>query len=305
MKQTNATISGLDIQKEYLTVAQYNADEHAVMLVAIQPLSDGGNGSASPALSAEIGALKGKFKFGTAPVNCALSGEFAVIKKVPVESQEKNLDSALQWELGQQIIGSVEEYAFDYQHIGTGPDGIEEYLVVAYRKEQVDAFTSLLKRHKLSAGVVDLDLFALINVFEANYPEEAGRPVLLLHAETARAKLVMTHHGNYVDHDFFSYDDGIDPQTFAGLLQNASQRLCSITTLTGGVAEVPVYAAGSLFTQAGFLEALQSATGNVTLLHPFKKIGCRIGVDSEQLAAFLPQLSVAVGCALRGGGDEL
>lgn len=303
MKQTNATLSGLDIQREYLAVAQYNADEHAVMLVAIQPLSGGDNSTASSAVSAEIGALKGKFKFGKAPVNYTLPGEFAVIKKIPVEPQEKNIDDALQWELEQQIIGSVEEYAFDHQYIGTGPDGIAEYLVVAYRKEQVDSFGALMKKHRLTGGVVDLDIFALINVFEANYPEETDHPVLLLHAESSRANLVMTHHGNYVDHAVFTYDDGTDPQTFAGLLQNTSQRLCRITTLTGGVAVVPVYVAGGLFTRNGFIEALQSVSGNVTLLHPFRKIGCRIGVDKEQLAAVLPQLTVAVGCALRGEDD--
>ncbi|MBN1758477.1 MAG: pilus assembly protein PilM [Chitinispirillaceae bacterium] len=304
MKQTNATISGLDIQNEYLTVAQYNSDEHAVMLVAIQPLT-GADGESSPsAVSAEIGALKNKFKFGTAPINYSLPGEFAIIKKMSVESQETDLDGALQWELGQHIIGAVDEYAFDYQQVGTGVDGINEYLMVAYRREQVDSFGTVLKRHKLVAGAVDLDLFALVNVFAANYPEATDRPALLLHAESTRAKLIMTHNENYIDYDSISYEEGTDPHTFAGLLQNTAQRLCSLTMLTGSSAEVPVFAAGALFTDGGYLETLRSATGNVELLHPFRKIGCRVGVDNEQLAAFLPQLSVAVGCALRGG-DEL
>jgi Tfp pilus assembly PilM family ATPase len=302
MKQLNTTIAGLDIQSDYLTVAQYSPDEHAVMLVAIQPLS-GGGGIASDAVSAELGVLKGKFKFGSASINCSLSGEHAVIKKFPVEQNEKDPEAALQWELSQHIIGSVDEYAFDFQHCGTGADGLDEYLTVAYRREQVRSFATVLKRHKLVCGIVDLDLFALVNVFEANFPEYTDRPVLLLHAEAARAKLIITHHGKYVDHDFFSYDDSPDPRTLAELLQQQAARLCSYATLSGGNAMIPVFATGSLFAQADFLETVQSVSGNVALLHPFKKIGCRVGVDNEQLAAYLPQLAVAVGCALRGNDE--
>ncbi len=304
MKQQNATFSGLDIQNEYLTVAQYNADEHAVMLVAIQPLAGPSGGSASAAVSTEIGTLKSKFKFGTAPINCSLSGDFAIIKKFPVETQEKNLQGALEWELSQHIIGAVEEYAFDYQHTGSGADGIDQYLVVAYRREQVDAVGALLKRHKLTGGAVDVDLFALINVFEANYSDMTDRPVLLLHAEGTRGMLILTHQGSYGDHESFAYDDGTDPHTFAQLLQAVSGRLCSMAALAGGAGGVPVFATGSLFGQPAYLETLQSVTGNIDLLNPFRKVGCKVGVDSEQLAAFLPQLAVAVGLAIRGG-DEL
>lgn len=304
MKQQNATFSGLDIQNEYLTVAQYNSDEHAVMLVAIQPLTGPSGGSASAAVSTEIGTLKSKFKFGTAPINCSLSGDFAIIKKLPVEPQEKSLQGALEWELSQHVIGAVEEYVFDYQHTGTGADGIDEYLVAACRREQVDAIGTLLKRHKLTGGTVDLDLFALINVFEANYPDMTDRPVLLLHAEGTRARLILTDHGRYIDHESFTYEDGTDPHTFAELLQAVSGRLCSMATLAGGAAAAPVFVTGSLVGQPAYLETLQSVTGNIDLLHPFRKVGCKVGVASEQLAAYLPQLAVAVGLAIRGG-DEL
>ena len=303
MKQSNTTISGLDIQSEYLTVAQYNADEHAVMLVAIQPLDGAAGGITSGSVSAELGTLKSKFKFGAAPINCSLAGEYAVIKKVPVEYQEKDIESALQWELGQHIIGSVEEYAFDYQHCGTGSGGLEEYLVVAYRKDKVEAFAAELKRHKLICGVVDLDLFALINVFEANYPEAAPRPAVLLHAESTRAKLVVTGGGSYIDHEIFSYDDSPDPHTMAGRITEETQRLCTVAGLQESGAGLPLYATGSLFAQAGYIETVQSITGTIAPLNPFRKVGCRVGVDNEQLNMYIPQLAVAVGCALQGADE--
>ncbi|MBN1577141.1 MAG: pilus assembly protein PilM, partial [Chitinispirillaceae bacterium] len=204
------------------------------------------------------------------------------------------------WELGQHIIGSVDEYFFDYEQCGRSADGLKEYLIVAYRKEHVEHLTALLKRQKLTPGVIDLDLFALINVFDANYPEYGAQPAVLLHAESEKAQLIMTHHGKYIDHESIDYGPGTDPQTFAERLNAEVERLCSLVTLSGGGTGIPIFAAGGLFVQNGFLETVASVAGNVSLLHPFRKIGCRVGVDNDQLSAYLAQLCVAVGLALRG-----
>ena len=299
MKQTQKYVSGLDIQPDYLTIAQYAPDEHAVMLVAIQPISRENGTSPLEAAGRELGTLKNRFKFADADVNSSLPGDYAIVKKVPVDPEDKAIETALAWELGQHIIGSVDEYMFDYELCGRSADGLQEYLIVAYRREHVAYLTELLKRQKLTPGVVDLDLFALINVFEANYPEYGAQPVALLHAETEKAKLVVTHHGKYIDHECFDYHPGTDPQTFAERLKTEKQRLCSLATLSEGGSGIPVFASGGLFIQDGFLDIAASVAGNVSLLHPFRKIGCRVGVDNDQLSAYVAQLSVAVGLSLR------
>jgi Tfp pilus assembly PilM family ATPase len=300
MKKDRSHSSGLDIQAEYLTVAQYSAEDHAVTLVAIQPIAPDSAKSHEDAAGRELAALKTRFRFGDAEVNCSLAGTYAIVKKMPVDADETDVDAALSWELGQHIIGSVDEYAFDFEEYGTGADGLREFLVVAYRKEQVERLAGLLRRQKLTPGVIDIDMFALVNVFEANYPEMLAQPAMLLHAETGMARLVFTHHGKYVDHECFEVAQGIDPQTFGERLQEEVARLASQVTLAGGGIGVPIFAAGGLFVQPGYLEASSAAAGNVELLNPFNKIACRVGVDNGQLAAFLPQLSIAVGCALRG-----
>jgi Tfp pilus assembly PilM family ATPase len=300
MKKEQNCIVGVDIQKEYLTVAQYAPDDHAVMLVAIQPITLEGGATAVEAAGRELGALKNRFKFSDIEINCALPGDYAIVKKMPVDPEEKQVHAALTWELGQHIIGSIDDYFMDFEPCGQSADGLQEFLVVAYRKEQVAQLTSLLKRQKLAPGVIDLDLFAFINVFEANYPEYAEQPAILLHAETDRAKLIVTHHGKYVDHELIEYDAGIDPPTFAERLKAERQRLCSLANLTDEGDTVPVFAAGGLFVREGFLDQAASAAGNVGLLHPFRKIDCRVGVDQDQLSAYLAQLSIAVGLTLRG-----
>jgi len=300
MKKEHNYIVGVDIQKEYLTVAQYAPDEHAVMLVAIQPITLDGEATATEAAGRELGALKNRFKFSDTEVNCALPGDFAIVKKMPVDPEEKQVHAALSWELGQHIIGSIDDYFMDFEPYGQSAEGLQEFLVVAYRKEQVAQLTSLIKRQKLVPGVIDLDLFAFINVFEANYPEYTEQPAILLHAETDKAKLIVTHHGKYVDHEILEYEEDIDPLTFAERLKTERQRLCSLVALTDAGDTIPVFAAGSIFVREGFLDHAASAAGNVALLHPFRKIDCRVGVDQDQLSAYLAQLSIAVGLTLRG-----
>ncbi|MBN1309157.1 MAG: pilus assembly protein PilM [Chitinispirillaceae bacterium] len=300
MKPERNCISGLDIQHDYLTVAQYAPDDHAVMLVAIQPITAERGTSPDESLGRELGALRNRFKFVDADINCSLRGEYAIIKKVPVDPEEKEIGTALTWELGQHIIGSVDEYFFDYEECGRSADGLQEYLIVAYRKEHVEHMTALLRRQKLTPCIVDLDLFALINVFEANYPEFKAQPAVLLHAEGEKAQLILTHHGKYIDHESIDYGAMADPQTFAELLNAEVERLCSFATLSGKGTGIPIFTAGSLFIQDGFLESVASVAGNVSLLHPFRKIGCRVGLDNDQLSAYLAQLCVAVGLALRG-----
>ncbi len=300
MKDRGKLISGLDIQSDYLTIAQYAEDENAVVLVAIQPINCDEGVSALEAAAKELDILIKRFKFTNACINCSLPGDYAIVKKVPVDPEEKSVHRALSWELGQHIVGSLDEYVFDYESCGKSADGIDEYLIVAYRKGEVDNLTGFLKRRKLTPGVVDIDLFSLINVFEANYPDYREQPALILHAETEKAKMVITHHGKYIDHQCFDYTSRIDPNTFAGLLNRERIRLCSFATLSKQVTSIPIFACGGLFVRKEFLETSAVAAGNVEVLNPFRKIKCRVSMDNERLSTYIARLPLAVGLSLRG-----
>lgn len=300
MKSSMKYSTGLDIQHEYLTLAQYDPGEHAVTMVAIQPITVSAAASPIEAAGDDLDSLRSRYKLVSGLINCALPGDYTILKKLPVDPQEDDVDGALAWELGQHLVGDVDEYFVDYEPVGKSPDGLQEYLVVASRREQVDQFTGFLKRHKLVPGVVDIDLFALINVFEANYPELTDRPALILHAENESARLIMTQKGSYVDHETINYDTEIDPRTFTEHLQAGTERLLSFTRSRDDGTAIPIFSSGGLFVQPGFLDAVASAVTTVSQLNPFRKIGCRVGVEEDKLAGYIPQLSVAVGLSLRG-----
>lgn len=298
MKPSKNVFYGLDIQSDYITVVQYAASTNSVTLIALQPVNEAGTGLAGA--SRELATLKSKFKFLDPHVNCSLPAEYAVVKRFPVDSSEKSPESALAWELEQNIVGSIDEYAFDIQRCSKQSGSVDEHLVVAYRKERINELTTVLKNNKLAARIVDLDIFALVNLFEASYPEAVAQPAIIIHAETRGAKLILTHHGKMLDYEPVYYEADPDADTFSELATRAAQRLCLAASLVGGSDGIPSFAAGLLFSQEGFLDKFKSGYAGVSLLNPFNKIECRIGVDEAKLATYLSQLAVAVGLAIRG-----
>lgn len=296
MKASKDTYYGLDIQKEYIAVVQYSLKSNAVTLVALQPIS----GSGADSTSKELGTLKSKFKFLNPQVNCSLPVEHAVVKTIPVDSHDSNTEQALTWELEQNIIGSTDEYIFDYQQFDSTTKNTSLFQAVAYRKDRINALSSLLKSHKLVPQCIDLDVFALVNVFEASYPELIGQPAVIVHAESADARILLTHHGKLIDYECIRFDPEPDPQLLSNLLTTIFPRLGYASGSAVNIGQTPFFAAGSLFSQDGFIDSIKHFIPGISLLHPFKTIECRIGVDEEKLASYLAQLCVAVGLAIRG-----
>jgi Tfp pilus assembly PilM family ATPase len=304
MKARNNSVSGLDFQKEYLSVAQYSPEENAVALIAIQPVTDENHGDLLDRAACELKELKGKFKFATPDVVCSLPSEYAIIKRVQIDNDEQDAQDAIEWELGQQIIGSLDDYSFDFHESGLPvQEQLREYLVVAYRNEIVQRMASIVRSLKLNPLVIDLDAVALINVFEANYRDRISAPALLVHGESEVTKLILTQNGNLLDYGTFEYDfASLDTRNYPEMLQHHAGCLLSTAT-TGGESTVGTFLSGSLFAQPQFSDGVIQGLPGSEILYPFRKITCHVGVDEEQLKNYAAQLAVAVGLALRGGSE--
>jgi len=296
MKPSNDIFYGLDIQKEYIAVVQYTVKSNAVTLVALQPIA----GSSPGSVSGELGTLKSKFKFVDPRVHCSLPLESAIVKTFPVDTSDNAIEAALTWELEQNIIGSSDEYVFDFQPASTSGQHITNYQLVACRKERITTLTSLLKTHKLQPRSLDIDALALVNLFERSYPEYIGQPAIIIHAETADARILLTHQAKLIDFECIKFDPEPDPHTFCEHVKKVLPRLGTTFGITANPALIPIFAAGLLFSQEGYIDRAKNDLPGLTILHPFRKIECKIGVDEDKLSGYLSQLAVAVGLAIRG-----
>lgn len=300
MEKLQNYISGLDIQSDYMSLAGYDEKSNTVVFIAIQPINSEGKDSSIKTAKTELGLLKKQFGFpDTFHVNCSVVADYAIVKKVLVPSSEKDIEGSIKWDFSHHVLDPIEGYLFDYVSLDKKTEEIEEYLLVAYKREYVENLLSILKSNKILPQLIDVDIFALINVFEVNYPELHNTFSVLVHGERTRAKIVFTYGGRYVNFECFDYSPEIEVKDFCNLLRGNIEKL-SIASSISGIENLPILGAGGVFTAEDFVEGVKSNFTNFTLLNPIKKIGCHVGVEKEQLFSYIPQLSVAIGLALRG-----
>jgi type IV pilus assembly protein PilM len=102
----------------------------------------------------------------------AVGGRDVMVKKIQTERvKEKQARELMRWE-AEQHVPDVESVELDFQILegSRSPDEMD-VLLVAAKRDLVDAKIRILADAGVTPSVVDVDAFALHNAFEANYPE--------------------------------------------------------------------------------------------------------------------------------------
>ncbi|MBI5874452.1 MAG: type IV pilus assembly protein PilM [Deltaproteobacteria bacterium] len=102
----------------------------------------------------------------------ALTGHSVIMKKVnlPVMT-EAELAESIQWEAEQYIPFPMADVYIDFQILGADTEGRGqmEVMLVAVKKDVINDYTNVIKEAGLIPVIVDVDSFALENMFEMNY----------------------------------------------------------------------------------------------------------------------------------------
>ena len=300
MASPRNTIGGLDINRTEICYTRCLPESRLIANVCIQPLEIGADDYWGTVHSAFDDFLK-EFKIPGENIVSSLPGEYAIIKKISLESDEEDIDDAVEWELSQQIIGSIDEYVYDYQLLNDNGGGdFQNYLVVGYRGTAVDKITKLLKSKKLNPIIIDLDIFALVNVYEINYEDRITIPALIIFSDTLRTKLIATVNGNFYDVEMFDHTEEVQAvESYIEVLNENINKLLAYNKKFAELGGMQLYLAGSYFSKPETVEAVLGRVKNSEVLFPFRKITCSAGMDDEKLREFSPQLAVSVGLALR------
>lgn len=134
------------------------------------------------ALQDLIGELKVKAK----EVAIGVSGMSVIIKKIqmPRMSQEE-LEESIQWEAEQYIPFDVKDVNIDTQILDAGNNdatGQMDVLLVAAKKDMINDYTTVVSEAGLQPVVVDVDAFAVQNMFTTNYELSDKETVVLINA---------------------------------------------------------------------------------------------------------------------------
>jgi type IV pilus assembly protein PilM len=115
-------------------------------------------------------------------VALSISGHSVIIKKLNLPLMKRDeLEEQIQWEAEQHIPYEISEVEIDYNILWQNPDvGQMDVLLVAAKKEEIQDLVEVVRQAKLKPMVVDIDAFALQNVYELNYGYNEGETIALL-----------------------------------------------------------------------------------------------------------------------------
>jgi type IV pilus assembly protein PilM len=153
----------------------------------------------STAIVQAIQELLTELKIKVKDVAIGVSGHSVIIKKIsmPRMSQEE-LEESIQWEAEQYIPFDVKDVNIDTQILSSDPNdqtGQMDVLLVAAKKDMINDYTTVVSEAGLNPVVVDVDAFAVQNMFSINYDVPERETVVLINAGASVVNINILNNG--------------------------------------------------------------------------------------------------------------
>ncbi len=143
-----------------------------------------------------IKTLVNQLKLKTKSVCTALSGTSVIIKRMSLEVQNaREIQDNVFWEAEQYLPFDVSQVVMDFQVLSRSKDGKTDVLLVAVKKSVLEGYMASIEDAGLKPKIVDVDFFALQNLYEANYPANPSEAVAVVDIGSSSVKLVIVHGG--------------------------------------------------------------------------------------------------------------
>jgi type IV pilus assembly protein PilM len=276
-------------------------------------------------------------------VAISLSGNSVIIKKISVPKMNPDeLEDSIQWEAEQYIPFEIDDVMVDYHPLVASPDGnTMDVVLVAVKKDKVNDYTSVISQVGKQTGMVDVDVFAIQNCFEVNYPDMKGASVGLVNIGASVTSINIVENGTTAfwrdlmiggnrhtealqrslglgveqaeDAKRGFEVGGAPPDAVVPVLDKASEEIVEMIAKTfdfySGSAEHAtlerVFAGGGAACTPGMLNLLSTKLATpVELLDPFRNISINPHkFDVEYIRNMAPNFTVSVGLAVREVDD--
>ena len=184
-------IIGLDIGSSSVKLVKLKESGKSFQLerFGIQPLAtelivDGTIMDAGMVVDA-IKALIAEQKIKTKTAAISLSGNAVIVKKITLPAMsEDELAESIKWEAEQYIPFDINDVNVDFQILGSaqGAEGQPQInvVLVAVKKDKLNDYTALVTEAGLDPLVVDIDAFAIENMYGINYDAGHGEITALI-----------------------------------------------------------------------------------------------------------------------------
>lgn len=309
-KNMPRSVVALEFSPAYLKLVEFLPQENQIATVAVKPLDVSQWGDDAYLLEQIQGLLAKHVPHKNVDLVSAVAAEHAMLRLVEVPNGEDNVLDALQWDLEQYLTRSLDDYLLDYQAVGSNAaENGKLYLVAAYRRSEVERLRRLLESTGFPLSVLDIDAFAAINAFEANYPELQSGKTLLVKADAQAMTCLRVQNGMFQGYDAIPVDTSIlelsaqaKTDRLLDLVQEVRARFEASQDAWGGVDQVLV--CGDLALDGEFRELLESNLSvPLVSLNPFKEMIFRQDPEQAGFMDAAAQCAGVLGLALRRGGD--
>jgi len=277
-------------------------------------------------------------------VALSLSGHSSIIiKRVSIpQMSEDELSGSIKFEAEQYIPFDIEDVNLDFQILGLAEkDNMMDVVIVAAKKDKINEYVTVAKEAGLTPLIVDVDAFALENMYELNYDVKPDENVAIvnigasmininilkagvslftrdstvggnLHTEALQKEFTISY-ANAEKLKLEGSSEGISKEDVAAVLASPSEDIIAEisrsfdyfrdTTNYENINDILLCGGGAL--TAGFVSLLSEKSGiNVQIAEPLKNIHIPDSFDMEYVHKVEPIISVAVGLALRRLGDK-
>src|SRR6056297_2734633 len=145
-------------------------------------------------LSNAINQLFDLYSFRKKTVAISIGGYSVIVKNINIQKMpEEQLADSLNFEAEQYIPFDINDVNIDFQLLGENEQNPNQMnvLLVAAKKDMVSDYINLIEMAQLNLCIIDIDAFALQNIYEANYDagESAGENIALIDIGASKTSL--------------------------------------------------------------------------------------------------------------------
>jgi type IV pilus assembly protein PilM len=336
---------GLDIGSGYLKLVQFKDVKggYELELFEMVPLPPelivDGSIIDSLRLVDSLKELARKAKVKTKEAVISMAGHSSVIiKRVSLpDMSEEELSESIRFEAEQYIPFDIDDVNLDFQIIGPKEEpGQMDVILVAVKKDVINEYISVLKDSGFNCAIVDVNSFALENIYEVNYEIDPTKNVAIVNVGASTININVLKGGISV----FTRDSAVGSNLHTEVLQrefNLTYEVAERLKKNEPVEDVSPQDAFSVMELASeeiigeinrsleyFHEEIQEIvlSGGCALLRDFPRlIAEKIGVETKVMEPFkniripkkfdvmyleeiAPIAAVAAGLALRRAGDR-
>ncbi|HDH04114.1 MAG TPA: type IV pilus assembly protein PilM [Nitrospirae bacterium] len=343
-------IIGLDIGSKHIKAIHLRDSKSGYILerlgvITLQPeLIVDGSILDSTRVIEEIKQLISETNIKAKDVTLSVSGHSSVIiKRVSLpQMTEDEMDEQIRFEAEQYIPFDIEEVNLDFQILGSAEEEkMMDVLIVAVKKDKINEYVSVAREAGLNPVVVDVDAFALENMYELNYEIKESENVALVNIGAGMININILKGGisvftrdssvggnlltealqreftvSYANAEKLKHEEaveGISQEDVKAILNSAFEDIFTEiarsfdyfrdTTNYENIDEIIL--SGGVALTGDFAVSLSDRVGvNVNIVDPFKNIEIPDTFDEEYLGKVAPLVAVAVGLALRRAGEK-